>query len=101
MNTEIKKYANHVMFSDVEPYEVIEVITPKRVLVRPMKCTRVKSPSFEIGGFLAHFQNDEQEWMIEPDTDAETFEIRLHHNGWNRGRFHMNDKPVKYYDFNF
>jgi hypothetical protein len=36
-------YANHYMYSDVEPYEVIRVVSEKTIEIRAMKAERDES----------------------------------------------------------
>lgn len=100
------KYANHIGWSDVNPYEVIREVSAKCLEVREMKAERDPSwkPDIIPGGFSGHCINQsEQRWNIEPDEDAPVERIRLGKNGWKgkAGRFVLSDKPVKFYDYNF
>lgn len=102
----IRKYANYIMWSDVEAFEVIKVVSAKCVEIRRMKATIVKRPSdFEVGGFVGHYHdNHSQEWSFESDESQETMRIRLTKKGWKNGRhmkFQMSDSPREFYDFNF
>ena len=49
------KYANHIGYSDIDPYEVIRVISDKTLEIREMKCERDESVKMEfvVGGFSA------------------------------------------------
>ena len=106
-----KKYANLLLYTDIEPYEVVEEMTPNLYIVRPMKAVQTKESiekikeSFIPGGFFGHFENDLQEWIIAPDEEADTIRIRRHKDGvfydTHGGRYAISDKPVKKYDFNF
>lgn len=104
----IKKYANQYGWSDVYPYEVVRTISDITVEVRPMKSTQTKFPQqFHVGGFSAHCSDQHsQEWKCESIPDAAIIRIR-----WSRAKkkwfsaggqkFIMEDKPSKFYDYNF
>lgn len=106
-----KKYANKILFSDVEPFEVIEEKTPNLYVVRSMKAVQTDSSkenlsnSFVRGGFVGTYDNDLQEWDITPDENGEILNIRKHKNGKfydsNRVEYVISNKPCKFYDFNF
>jgi hypothetical protein len=101
------KYANHLMYSDIEPYEIIRIVSEKTIEIRAMKTERDESVKLEWvpGGFSAICLNDhEQKWHITSDETAPIKRIRLGKRGWkdaNGGRFGLADKPVKYRDYNF
>jgi hypothetical protein len=101
------KYANHIGWSDVNPYEVVRVISDKTLDVREMKAERDDSVKleFHVGGFSAHCSNQhDQKWFITSNPDAEVIRIRLSKQGWKDkygARFQLSDKPVKFYDYNF
>jgi hypothetical protein len=97
----IRKYCNYHGYSDAEPYEVVEVVNFKCVVVRKMKAELSQAPVHHIGGFLAHTENDTQKWDITSDPDGTTLKIFLGKHGWSRGQFRMNDNPIKFYDYNF
>ena len=106
-----KKYANHYGYSDVEPYEVVEEITPNKYLIRWMKSVQTEESknklkeSFVVGGFCGHFDNDLQEWNIASCEDVLPFAIRRHKDGKWYDVYHrkyvISSKPIKFYDFNF
>lgn len=104
---EIKSYCNRHMYSDVHPYEVLETLSPTKVKVREMGHKLTKAPSYVLGGFLAHTNNDEQEH--EYFSDESNPVIVLHwspakKDWYERGghrNFRMSDKPVYFYDYNF
>lgn len=100
-----EKYANKIGYSDVYPFEIVKVISPKTLVVRAMSCEVVKVPSAVEGGFVAHFENNEQEWKITPNPDAKEVRIRQHKDGcWYdryKNKFNLSEKPVKFYDYNF
>jgi hypothetical protein len=102
------KFANHIGYTDVNPFEVIRVVSDKTIEVRAMKIDRDPSytPEFIVGGFSAHCVNDHaQKWIITSDESARVVRIRLSKNkGWQAAdgrKFELSDKPVKYYDYNF
>lgn len=106
-NIENMMYANKIGYSDVDPYEVIEVISDKTMVVREMKAEKAEwKMDFQQGGFFGRVMNqNNQKWDITPDEDATPFRIRLSKNrGWKSAggsRFSIDDKPIKFYDYNF
>ena len=107
LNNEIKKYANHYGYSDVHPFEVVRVISPITAEIRAMKSELVKPPQdFHPGGFVCHYaDNHAQEWNItsQPEEDVTRIRFSKARNEWkgSAGRFIMEDKPRKFYDYNF
>jgi hypothetical protein len=102
------KYANHHGYSDVNPFEVVKVISDKTVEVREMNAERDDSVKmeFHVGGFSAHCSNQrDQKWFITSDESAPVIRIRLSKNrGWqdkHGRRFVLADSPLKFYDYNF
>lgn len=104
------KYANKICHTDVEPYEVIKVISEKTIEIRKMKCDKDPSykPEFVVGGFSAICLNNtesQQKWIIESDPERDVIRIRKQKNGkwkdkWGN-RFSLSDSPRKFYDYNF
>ena len=100
-------YANHCMYSDVDPYEVVRVISDKTIEIRAMKAERDDSVKldFHVGGFSAHCSNqNQQKWIITSDETAPVKRIRLGKHGWkdaHGGRYNLSDKPRKFHDYNF
>jgi hypothetical protein len=79
------KYANHYGYSDVNPFEVVRVISDKTIEVREMDAERDDSVKmdFHVGGFFAHCSNQrDQKWFIKSDETAPVVRIRLGKNGW-------------------
>jgi hypothetical protein len=103
----MNQFANHYSFSDVEPYEVVRVISDKTIEVREMDAERDDSVKldFHVGGFAAHCSNQRaQRWNITSNPNNQVVRIRLSKQGWKdaHGRkFRLNDQPVKFYDYNF
>lgn len=103
--TKIRKYCNHHGYSDIEPYEVVRVISDKTVEVRQMIATQIKFPQvWEKGGFAGHcVDNNNQAYEYETNKTAPIIRVRKTKNGWKHHgmRFQMSDKPFKFYDYNF
>ena len=102
------KYANYHGYSDVNPFEVVKVISDKTIEVREMNAERDDSVKmeFHVGGFSAHCSNQrDQKWFITSDESAPVIRIRLSKNrGWqdkHGRRFVLADSPLKFYDYNF
>ena len=101
------KYANQLGYSDVEPYEVVKVISEKTIEIRAMDTEALTwKRDFHHGGFFGHTSNqNEQKWNITSNENNPVFRIRLSKNkGWRSAggsRFQLADKPRKFYDFNF
>lgn len=101
------QYANHYGYTDVNPFEVVRVVSDKTIEVREMNAERDDSVKmeFHVGGFSAHCSNQrDQKWFITSDDAAPVIRIRLGKNGWKDAhgrRFQLSDQPVKFYDYNF
>ena len=101
------QYANHIAYSDVNPFEVVRTVSGKTIEVREMSATEDDSVKmdFHVGGFSAHCSNQrQQKWFITSDETAQVIRIRLGKDGWkdkHGRRFKLNDQPVKFYDYNF
>lgn len=105
---EIKKYANMHGYSDVEPYEVIRVVSQQTVIVRAMETKQTKFPSKVVpGGFAGHTVDNREGQDYEYTSNSANPEIRIRwskaNRRWQRGgqRFLMSDAPYKFYDYNF
>lgn len=100
-------YANHIAYSDINPCEIVRVISNKTIDVRWMDAERDESVQLEWlpGGFAGHCINQrDQKWIITSNADNPVVRIRLCKNGWrdkHGRRYALNDKPIKFYDFNF
>lgn len=106
--TAIAKFANHIGYSDVDPFEVVRVVSDKMVDVRPMTTTPAHTTDdlgFQPGGFVGHCsRQDKQQWDITSDDTAPVIRIRLGKHGWrdaHGGKYKMADAPRKFYDYNF
>jgi len=105
---QIKAYANNHLYSDVEPFEVLRVISPICVEVRAMRTVQTKFPQeFHAGGFVGHYADNYggQEYDYFQDEEQPIIRIRFSRakRQWqgSHGRFYMSDKPYKHYDYNF
>lgn len=106
-----KKYANKYLYTDVEPFEVIEECTNNKYIIREMKCVedpegiRALKKSFEPGGFVGHFDNYVQKWIITSEPEGSIDVIRRHKDGYwynvSGSKFVIAAKPRKFYDYNF
>ena len=102
------EYANHISWSDIEPFEVVKVISDKTIEIREMdaELDNTWKPDFIVGGFAAHCANQrEQRWNIKSNETYPTIRIRLSKNrGWrdsNGRKFVLSESPRKFYDYNF
>lgn len=101
------QYANHIGYSDVNPFEIIRKISDKTIEIRAMNAERDPNwkPDFVAGGFCGTVVNQrDQRWIISSSADAAVVRIRLGKQGWkdaNGRRFQLSDEPVKFYDYNF
>ena len=101
-------YANQYGWSDVNPFEVVKVISDKTIEVREMDAERDESVklNWAVGGFAGHCINQrDQKWFITSNEQNPVVRIRLSKTGvWKdkHGRkYGLSDKPVKFYDYNF
>jgi hypothetical protein len=102
-----EQYANHHGWSDIDPYEIVRVISDKTIEIRPMKAERDESVKLEwvVGGFAGHCTNQRaQKWHITRDEQAPVIRARLHKDGAYHskcGKHYLSDKPIRFYDYNF
>lgn len=107
MNTNQTAFANLHGYSDVEPFEVVRVISDKTIEIRAMRAERDESVKLEwaVGGFAGHCVNQrDQKWVITSDESAPVIRARRRVDGYFHspyGKHVLNDKPVKFYDYNF
>lgn len=69
-------YANHYGYSDVNPFEVVKVISDKTIEVREMDSEKDPSwvPNWHVGGFAGHCSNQqEQKWFIKSNAENHWF----------------------------
>lgn len=101
-------YANFIGYSDVEPYEVIRVVSDKCLEIRAMDAVKDESVKMEflVGGFSAVCVNQQsQKWIISSNEANPVIKIRANKKkGWANKygqRFALSDQPIKFYDYNF
>lgn len=102
----VGQFANEQMYSDVKPWEIIAVSkSGKSMTVRSMNYEidpTGPAPEIVPGGFAGHCVNQrEVKYICTSDPDGFTRTIRLSSKGWDKGRFSVSDRPVRFYDFNF
>ena len=100
------KYANHIGWSDVNPYEIVKVISNKTIDIRAMDAKKLpwKAEWIE-GGFAGHCTNQrDQKWDIVSNDDVPTVRARLRKDGYyhsSHGKHLLGESPRKFYDYNF
>ena len=100
-------YANHIGWSDVNPYEILKVVSDKTIEIRAMDATRDESwePEFVSGGYAGHCVNQSnQKWDIISDDDIPVIRARLRKDGYYHsvhGKHLLGENPRKFYDYNF
>jgi len=107
----MQKFANQHLYTDVEPFEVVRVISDKTIEIRKMKYRELDwAKDFVAGGFLGHVTNQkDQRWLIESDETQPVIKARFNkpkgykHGFWKSefGRHFLADEPIKFYDYNF
>ena len=102
------QYANHIGYSDVNPFEIVRRVSEKTIDIRAMDSEQDPTwkPEFVAGGFSAVCLNNcEQRWIITPNENGEVVRIRKHSSGvWkdkHGRRYSLADTPQKFYDYNF
>lgn len=103
-------FANNALYSDVEPFEIVRVVSDKTIDVRAMDAEMADDWKPEIipGGFAGHCVNNADQrkaWVITSNDANPVVRIRKQKNGtWynkSNGRFYLAEQPAKKYDFNF
>ena len=102
------QYANHIGYSDVNPFEIVRKVSEKTLDIRAMDSELDPNwkPEFVAGGFSAICTNNcNQQWVITPNSSHSVVRIRKHSDGsWkdkHGRRFRLSDEPAKFYDYNF
>ena len=107
LNPEVGKYANLILFSDKEPYEITRIVSDKTIEIRPMLSELVETwkPEMDPGGFAAHTVNNHlQKYVYESNKQALPIRCRLQKSGGWKSQFgfhSISDEPKKFYDYNF
>ncbi len=101
------KYANQHLYTDIEPWEVVNVISAKTIEIRKMKAVEADwGREFVAGGFFGHTPNNQdQKWLIGSDETQPVIRARLNKKGFYKSehgsRHYLADQPIKFYDYNF
>lgn len=104
-----EKFANHIGYSDVNPYEIVRVVSDQTIEIREMDAELANKEDLKhvVGGFSGVCVNQgAQEWNITSNESYKVERIRFSKakNRWqSKGgrRFVLSDAPRKFYDFNF
>lgn len=100
-------FANLHMHTDIEPYEVVRVISDKTIEIRRMNADKDESVELKwaAGGFAGHCVNQrDQKWIIKSDNNSPVIRARRRVDGYFHsayGRHMLNSRPVCFYDYNF
>lgn len=101
-------FANQVLYTDVLPFEIVEVRTANKIMVREMTATLDPTwkPEMIPGGFVAHtVNNDSQRWIYSSDPEAPVIPLRRRKDGFyyttGGSRHRISTKPYKFHDYNF
>ena len=71
-------YANCYGYTDVNPFEIVRIVSDKTIEVREMDAKPLPwKRDFHVGGFFGHTSNQrDQKWEITSNENAVTFRIR-------------------------
>ena len=100
-------YANQYGYSDITPFEIVRRISDKTIEIRCMSTEVDPSwkPEFIPGGFAGHCVNQHRQvWIFSSDENAPVIRARRRKDGSFQsiyGRHIIQDKPVKFRDYNF
>lgn len=100
-------HANHVGYSDVEPYEIVRVVSPKTIELRQVHAELDPNwkPEIVSGGYAGHCTNQHsQKWNYKSIPDGGVIRARMRKDGYFHsaaGRHSLNTEPRKFYDYNF
>lgn len=104
-------YLNEILYSDINPYEVVEMITPNKWVIRKLdtnlkpEARKKVQDSFCPGGFAGHVDNDCQEWYISVNENNPLITVfrgrKNKHFKIGSMPMSMTHSPIKIYDFNF
>ena len=99
-----QKFANYLGYTDINPYEVVKVISDKCIEIREMSAEKIKwDMKIYQGGFSHHVANqDDQKWDITSNEANPIVRIRLNKSGQQYDHATKSYKPCydwkdKYY----
>jgi len=94
MNINNYRYCNQHLYSDINPFEIIKIISNKTMEIKAMYSVKKENSS----------QYDQQ-WVISSDEAGKIKRIRKHKDGFfydkNGIKYILSDKPIKVYDNNY
>jgi len=116
-----EKFANYLGYTDINPYEVVRVVSDKCVEIRAMDAEDIKWDKKIVQGGFSHrvLNQDDQQWDITSNEANPIVRIRLNKSGqkydretksfidaydWkdkDGSRYSLSNKPIKFYDYNF
>lgn len=90
---EVGMGATHILWTDRNAYTIIEVRTPRKLIVQRDKATRTDS----------HGMSASQSYEFEPDPEGEVKTIRLTKSGWKtkHGEKFVIGHRSEYYDYSY
>ena len=109
-------FANRHGYSDVDPYEIVRIVSDKCIEIRAMDTSENKTKMNFVAGGFSHICTNQnaQDYDYTSNPERTVFKIRLNrvskycadkiwkaasrHGG---GRFNISDEPYKFYDYNF
>jgi|TARA_R110000824_G_scaffold543_2_gene3537 hypothetical protein len=101
-------HASHYMYTDVDAFEIVKVISDKTIEIRRMKTDHnIKGLTTYVGGFSGHVANQHAQTVTyESNPEADVIRIRKKKNSkdwWvHKGmKFMLKESPYAFYDFNF
>lgn len=99
-------YCNMHGWSDVYPFEIIRVVSPKTIEVRAMiaELDEDFKPEIIPGGFSGHCVNqNKQTYKYRSCPEGQVMKVRLGKKGWKSamGKHVLSTQPRKFYDYNF
>ncbi len=116
-----EKFANYLGYTDINPYEVVRVVSDKCLEIRAMNAEAIKWDKKIVQGGFSHrvVNQDDQQWDITSNEANPIVRIRLNKSGqkydretksfidaygWkdkDGARYSLSNKPIKFYDYNF
>lgn len=101
-------FANFSGYTDVDPFEIVRVVSDQTIEIRAMDAQRDPTWKPEIipGGFAGHcVNNHQQRWLITSNPEGRVVRVRLSKKrGWrdaNGNQYRLNAQAIKFHDYNF